>query len=550
MIEYEIRPLPYYLLDDDDRKKAEDAFVSMARQLESLAVRVTRDEDGSPRFALAAEGKDAEAIMDSLGVEHSKIVSIDQARRKKKEGEKEKEGKSGQLKRFLDRMPRVVRTGLIAEAINFGMQVEMTVRLEEDLGWLERRYRVLRAMGSAKREYEDVSYMLENADSEGVFDVVVALSGDEKRMKAWARSNGIRLARRQSTVVMAGSSLATLFPFSSYEVAERGGIRLGQNSITGSQVVYDFFSRRNYNVPVIGPSGTGKSALLKIIAHRLSPMLSTLPGSQLIVLDPEGEYKALAGAIDAQEVDLGNAGLDPVSSLPPGDACELLSSTLELERSEKHLLQRTAMGCRSTKDLLEALKGLGSSEAKQLSLAISSLLEGPFSSAFERPPPSIPDRVIMSFPSEQRRKEFLAPLALPLIWEEVKRRPADVPKLLIIDEGWLFLNRTPSAMENVIRLGRKINLLVFFASQRPVDFTSTSAGRTLMENSSTKILLKQDDDAMPELSSLLKLGERERQFLRSIPSPRSRGYSQALVVDEWRRLPVNVVPDREELNLI
>ncbi len=544
MAEYEIRPLPYYLLDDDERKRAENAFVSMARQLEALTIRVSRDEDGSHRFTLVTDEERAEEIMDSLGMEHSKMVSVNQAR------EKEREEKPRQPKRFLDRMPRAAKTGLMAQAINLGMQVEMRIRLEEDLGWLERRYRVLRAIGNARKEYEDAAYMLEKEESEGVFDVIVAVSGDGKRMRAWAKSYGVRLARLQGSLVMAGSSLAVLFPFSSYEVNEVGGIRLGQNPITGSQVVYDFFSRRNYNVPVIGPSGTGKSALLKIIAHRLSSMLSTLQGSQLIVLDPEGEYKALAKAIGAQIVDLGKFGLDPFSSLPPGDACDLLSSTLELDRPEKRLLQAVAAGRRSTRELLEALRGMPSSEARQLSLALTSLLEGPFASAFEGPPASIPDRAIVGFPVEQRMKEFLAPLVVPVIWEELKRRPADVPKVLVIDEGWLFLNRSPSALESMIRLGRKLNLLVFFASQRPTDFTSTSAGRALMENSSTKILLKQDDDAMPELSSLLRLGEREQQFLRSMPPPRSRGYSQALIIDEWRHLPVNVIPDREELALI
>jgi len=542
--EYEIRPLPYYLLDDDDRKRAEDAFISMARQLEELAVKVSRDEDGSHRFTLVIGEGDAEAAMDSLGVEYSRTVSIDQWKRG------EGESKARRARRFLGHLPHSVKAGLIAQAINLGIDVEIEIRLEQDLGWLERRYRVLRAIGNARMEYDDVGYILENAELEGVFDVTVAVSGEEKKMKAWARSNGIKLARRQTSLVTSGSFLAALFPFSSYEVTERGGVRIGRNSITGSQVIYDFFSRRNYNVPVIGPSGTGKSALLKIFAHRLSPMLSMLPRSQLIILDPEGEYRTLARVVNAQEIDLDNAGLDPISSLPPGDACELLSSTLELERPERHLLQAMAIGRKSTRGLLEALKGLDSPEARQLSLALSSLLEGPFSSVFERPLTSIPDRAVVGFPTEQRRKEFLAPLVLPLIWEEVKRRPADVPKVLIIDEGWLFIKHAPSALENMIRLGRKVNLLIFLASQRPVDFASTSAGRTLMENSSTKVLLKQDDDAIPELSSLLKLGKREQQFLRSMPSPRSVGYSEVLLIDEWRRLPVKVVPDQEELDVI
>ncbi|MGC8601319.1 MAG: VirB4 family type IV secretion system protein [Thermoprotei archaeon] len=542
MHEYEVRPIPYLLLDDEGMRKAEETFISMARALANVTVLATHDEEGTQRFVLRVNGDDfdTESILESLGIERCEAASLDW----------EREGKKRVMKRHLDSVPSRVRAGLIAKALSLGIDVEENIRLQEDLSWLNRTYSLLQSLGNRTRQRDDVAYMIENAESEGIFEVSVKLAGSGEKIRAWARSNGIGLSRYAARIVIAGSSLAAFFPFSSYEVSEKGGVRLGKNSLTGSQVVYDFFSRRNYNVPVIGPSGSGKSALLKIIAYRLHPMLSTLSGSQMVIMDPEGEYGKLASALKLEEVKLEEVGLDPFSTLPPGEACELLSSMLDLNRSERHLLETVSVGRGSTRELLTALEEQSSAEARQLSLALSSLLDGPFSSAFDLPPSRIPSRAILTFPRDQRRRELTVPLSLALTWENLKQAPADVPKVLIIDEGWLFLSKAQWTLENVVRLGRKLNLLVFFASQRPADFISTSSGRVLMENSSTKILLKQDEDALPELSSFLRLGEREQAFLRSIPSPKSKGYSQALLIDEWRRLPVNVLPEEDEVALI
>ena len=94
-------------------------------------------------------------------------------------------------------------------------------------------------------------------------------------------------------------SLSTFFPFVSQNITSTSGILYGINSFNSSLVIFDRFKLPNANSIIFATSGSGKSYLAKLEALRY-----LIQGTDIIVLDPEGEYKNLAGAAGGTFVDV------------------------------------------------------------------------------------------------------------------------------------------------------------------------------------------------------------------------------------------------------
>jgi len=71
-----------------------------------------------------------------------------------------------------------------------------------------------------------------------------------------------------------------------------GGIFLGRNATTGGLVFVDRFGLENHNQVILARSGAGKSYLAKLQILR-----SLYEGIEVLVIDPEDEYRRLAEAV-------------------------------------------------------------------------------------------------------------------------------------------------------------------------------------------------------------------------------------------------------------
>src|SRR3989338_6752734 len=94
------------------------------------------------------------------------------------------------------------------------------------------------------------------------------------------------------------TSLASMFPFTSATLTQDKGIMYGINQQNGSLIVFDRFSLENANEVVLGKSGAGKSYLIKLEALR-----QFMFGTEVIIIDPEGEYSKLAEAVGGEIVE-------------------------------------------------------------------------------------------------------------------------------------------------------------------------------------------------------------------------------------------------------
>jgi len=94
------------------------------------------------------------------------------------------------------------------------------------------------------------------------------------------------------TFNMNSSPIASSFPFISSDVTSDEGILYGINRHNNSLILFDRFSLQNANFVVFATSGAGKSYAVKLEILR-----SLMLGTDVIVIDPEMEYKYLSDAV-------------------------------------------------------------------------------------------------------------------------------------------------------------------------------------------------------------------------------------------------------------
>lgn len=85
--------------------------------------------------------------------------------------------------------------------------------------------------------------------------------------------------------------LAALVPFTSVELNERGGMYMGQNSVSKNFIFYDRKNATSPNGFILGKPGRGKSVTAK---STIMWTLLTDPTAEVVVLDPEREYVNIA----------------------------------------------------------------------------------------------------------------------------------------------------------------------------------------------------------------------------------------------------------------
>jgi len=93
--------------------------------------------------------------------------------------------------------------------------------------------------------------------------------------------------------------LSTTFPFSSSTLSHDDGILYGVNTHNNSLILYDRFKSENANMVVFAKSGSGKSFAVKLEILRMLMM-----GIDVIVIDPENEYKPLVDTVGGSYLDV------------------------------------------------------------------------------------------------------------------------------------------------------------------------------------------------------------------------------------------------------
>src|SRR3989344_1599899 len=270
------------------------------------------------------------------------------------------------------------------------------------------------------------------------------------------------------------TSLATTFPFISSSLTQSTGIMYGINEHNGSLVIFDRFSQENANSVIFAKSGAGKSYLVKLEALR-----SLMFGTEIIVIDPEEEYKTLAEAIGGEYISF---SFDSPAKINPFDLSGIYDeeeNELGLKVLSLHGFFRTVMGALTPtedavldralvaaykakgitpdpatqskepplmEDLYKALLGMEEEAARGLADRLEKFVKGSLIGIFNEQS-NIDIRNTFTVFSVKNLEEELRPIAMHLIldfiWTRIKN---DIRKrLLIVDEAWYMMQHPDSA---------------------------------------------------------------------------------------------------------
>jgi len=352
-------------------------------------------------------------------------------------------------------------------------------------------------------------------------------------------SDKLKIVRNMDT-----TSVATTFPFTSSELTANEGILYGVNIHNKSLIIFDRFSLENANTVVFAKSGSGKSYFVKLEALR-----SLLFGVDIIVIDPEMEYKRLCEAVGGEYIDFNissKAKINPFELAVVSETEDQLSLKIlslhalfkimlgNFTNSESAILDRALIDVYRLKgitqdvntqrnnepplmeDLYKVLLAMDEPESKALAERLERYVKGSLSGIFDQRSNINLDNPFTAF-SIRNLEDVLRPIAmfmiLDFIWTKIKH---DLKKrMLILDEAWTLMQYPDSAafVYSLAKRARKYYLGLTTITQDVADFLNSNYGKAVVTNSSMQILLKQHPAAIDNLSELFYLSVGEKNFL-------------------------------------
>ena len=341
-------------------------------------------------------------------------------------------------------------------------------------------------------------------------------------------------------------SISSIFPFTSSELTQEDGILYGINRHNNSLIIFDRFSLENANSVVFAKSGSGKSYMIKLEALR-----GLMFGTDIIIVDPESEYKNLCDAVGGSYLQY---SLNSQQRINPFDLPRSLDSEKEsgedvlrsnvsslhglinlmvggLTPAEDSLVEKGLYEAYALKDITtdpesqkneppimqdfyNVLSNMNGTES--ITRRLSKYVEGTFAGIFNAPTnfELKPGFVVFSV---RDLEEQLRPVAmytiLNYIWTKIRmdmRR-----RLMIIDEAWWMMQYEDSAkfLHGLAKRARKYYLGLTIISQDVEDFLSSRYGKAIVSNSSMQVLLKQSNASIDIIAETFGLTEGEKYLL-------------------------------------
>lgn len=356
------------------------------------------------------------------------------------------------------------------------------------------------------------------------------------------------------TFNMNSSPIASSFPFMSAELTSDNGILYGINRHNNSLILFDRFSLQNANAVVFATSGAGKSYAIKLEVLR-----SLMMGVEVLVIDPEMEYKHLSDAVGGAYVNISLASDSKINPFdlprPVGEEIStediIRSAVITLKGLLRLMLARPGEGGRLIftpeedsildralietyakkditgdtdlksgveppvmKDLQNILEGMTGAES--LVERLRKYTEGTFSGLLNSPTTVDVRNPLVIF-SVRDLEDELRPIAIynimNFIWNVV--RSERKRRILVVDEAWWLMQHEDSAkfIFALVKRCRKYYLGVTTITQDVNDFLTSPYGQAIVTNSSLQLLLKQSPASIDLVQKTFLLTQGEKYLL-------------------------------------
>jgi len=422
---------------------------------------------------------------------------------------------------------------------------------------------------------EELNHLTRQIESTLGSLMVVAKSATLDQENGFLSTIPFGVDRLAITRNMDTTSLATTFPLTSAELSSDSGILYGTNLENESFIIFDRFSLENANMTIFATSGAGKSYFVKLEALR-----SLMLGTEILVIDPESEYKALADAAGGEFISFSFNSPSKINPFDLSQVYEEGENQLGLKILSLHSLFKVIMGATTPtqealldralvatyrgkgitqdpatqknepplmEDLYKTLIGMETPDALDLAARIEKFVKGSFVGIFDKQT-NINIKNPFTVFSVKDMQDALRPIAmfivLDFIWTRIKK---DLKRrLLIVDEAWHMMRYPDSAqfLWSVVKRSRKYYLGLTTITQDVEDFLAQDIGKAIVTNSSMQLLLKQSPAAIEKVADIFYLSQGEQQLLLAA------NVGEGIFFAGPHHAPIRIVASEEEHRLI
>ena len=340
--------------------------------------------------------------------------------------------------------------------------------------------------------------------------------------------------------------LSSVFPFISFDLSSNQGILYGINQHNNSLVLFDRFSMESYNEVLFGVSGSGKSFFVKLEILR-----SLMKGMEVIVLDPENEYKFLSDAVGGSFLSMSLSSpyhINPFDLPKPRedeDPENVLRSNIinlvglmrimlgGMTSEEDAIMDRAITVTYEARDITPESDSLTWAENTPLMEDLESVLEtmegaeslvrrirkytkGTYASFFNQHTNISMDKEFVVFgirDMEEQLKQLAMFIIMRYVWKEITSELKK--RIMVIDEAWWMMQTEDGAsfLYGLVKRARKYWLGVTTITQDVDDFMRSKYGQPIVANSAIQILMKQSSSTMDTVQKTFNLTEEEKMRL-------------------------------------
>jgi P-type conjugative transfer protein TrbJ len=293
---------------------------------------------------------------------------------------------------------------------------------------------------------------------------------------------------------------------------------------------------------VVGPTGSGKSVLLSLLAMQFRRFI----GAQVAIFDRGRSARAASLAMGGESIELGLEGtlsLQPLTRIDePGELAFALEWVGGLITNEgvaitpeiKDALWTALKSLASAPKVERTLTGLAVLvQSNALSQALAPYtLEGPYGRLLDGATENLALTDILHVEMEPlMQHKRLIPPVLTYLFHRLEARFDGRPTLLVLDEAWTFLDEPMFAarIREWLKTLRKKNVAVLFATQSLADIERSVIAPALIESCPTRIFLPNDRALEPQMRAVYeRFGLNGRQIeILGLAAPKRDYYVQS-----------------------
>jgi conjugal transfer ATP-binding protein TraC len=341
--------------------------------------------------------------------------------------------------------------------------------------------------------------------------------------------------------------LSTTFPFVSSDLSSNEGILYGINRHNNSLILFDRFKMENANMVVFAKSGAGKSYTVKLEVLR-----SLMFDSNVIIIDPENEYKHLCETVGGaflkislnSDIHLNPFDLPRKTGDDDGEGIfrnsianligllHLMLGNLSAEEDaildqairETYAIRDihensnfgalTATSFPTMSDLYAVLKNMEGAES--IAARLQRYTEGIFSGFLNNQTNIDTENQLIVFNIRDLEEE-LRPVAmyiiLQYIWNDIRSKLRQ--RIIVVDEAWIMMQNEDAAsfLFGIAKRCRKYFTGLTTITQDISDFMSSRYGKPIITNSSMQLLLRQSPASIDYITETFYLTDHEKFLL-------------------------------------